>query len=184
MLFFYFPWLLNVNNAPLGSWTNCRSDEVQDGVSLFSPSRVARYLVRRGSGSERNQALLSTRPHEASPHQTKRAPSPRFTGNFQYGCLWSINSSVPDKSHPRFHLLVLCPFILLGFVSVPFSLSPPLRRCLSLCFRSVSFSFTLLFFFSVSFWISRCVTWEGTLSLGIFSHFSLFNLIFSGHFNP
>lgn len=136
-------------------------------VSCRPPSPY-RYLVRREGGRERNQALLSMRPHEASPHQTKRArPHCASLGIFNtagYEVLIALflTSQIPSSiclspPHPLLFYsfsLFLC-FSLQTF-SVPIFLSllchiAPLY-CLSLLILNLSLPvqlFYCLFFFSL-----------------------------------
>lgn len=123
-----------------------------------------RYLIRREGGTERNQALLSTRPHEASPHQTKRA-RPRCaslgifnTAGYEVLIALFLTSQIP------FSISLYSPSSSLSF-SYTLSLFLP-SNCLFLCpnfpFSSLSHcTFVLsfpLYFKSVSssFFLSLC----------------------------
>lgn len=156
----------------------------------FSSSLVVplyRYLIRRKGGRERNQALLSMRPRETLPHQTKWVRPRRaslgifntagyevlialfLTSQIPFSISLSFLSSSPSFSFtlslfPPSNCLFLCP-------NFPFS---PLSRgtfvlSLPLYFKSVSSCAALLFslFFSCAF-LAACHMRRDTLAGNLF----------------
>lgn len=146
-----------------------------------------RYLIR----SKGRQGAQSGSPFNASAWSLASSnkmsePLPRFTGNFQYRWLWSINSTVPDKSDPLFYRSLSSPSPALSFSST-LSLFLP-SNCMFLCpnfpfsslshctfvlslplyFKSVSSRAAPLFYPCLFMRLLLCVTWEGTLWKGIF----------------
>ncbi len=122
-----------------------------------------RYLVRRGGGSERNQALLSTRPHGASPHQTKRARPRRTslgifnTAGYEVLIALFLTSQIPfsislfPPRPPSFHSFFVSLFKLpvsLSQFSFLLCRSAPLY-CLSLSILKLSVPVPLFYFLCV-----------------------------------
>lgn len=144
------------NSVPGGSFVLGR---------FLSSLLVGISLEERWLGVQSASAFNASAWSPASSNKMS-SPSLRFTGNFQYRWLWSINSTVPDKSDLFFYLSPHC--------SHPFPLSFTLCFMLqTACIIGTNF---VSFFFPVSplYSLALCI-----LKLSVAMHFFIFSLFSS-----
>lgn len=117
----------------------CRS---LSSFRVLTSSPDYRCLIR-GRGASSVISFFSVYTKHCAPIKQNQSAVSRFTGNFQYNSLWSINNCAPDNSCLPFSLafpLSLFQSISTFSVSLKRPVSPSPKMYLSLLLHSVSLS--------------------------------------------